>query len=112
MYRYLAYEGTPVRPETLRRFCDNSNDDIEWLEKHGVHFGSRCYEKRIAYPPEGKRTVAGGGKATGNGRSGACVTHGAVSVCQAASFTGAGAVVSMAVIVSFQVLDARRTAEF
>ena len=53
MYRYLAYEGTPVRPETLRRFCDNSNDDIEWLEKHGVHFGSRCYEKRIAYPPEG-----------------------------------------------------------
>ena len=53
MYRYLAYEGTPVRDETLRRFCEQSNGDVEWLEKHGVRFGSTFYGKRIAYPPEG-----------------------------------------------------------
>ncbi|MDO9443193.1 MAG: FAD-binding protein [Beijerinckiaceae bacterium] len=53
MYKYLRYEGTPVRDETLRRFCETSNANIEWLSSHGVPFGSACYENRVAYPPDG-----------------------------------------------------------
>jgi 3-oxo-5alpha-steroid 4-dehydrogenase len=53
MYKYLSFEGVPVRPETLRRFCESSNGDIEWLMKYGVKFGSTFYAERIAYPPDG-----------------------------------------------------------
>ncbi len=53
MYKYLSYEGTPVREETLRRFCETSAENIEWLESFGVQFGSSVYEERIAYPPDG-----------------------------------------------------------
>lgn len=53
MFNYLSYEGTPVRDDTLRRFCDTSNTNIEWLEGYGVRFGSRYFDERISYPPEG-----------------------------------------------------------
>ena len=53
MFDYLANEGTPVRSETLRRFCDDSASDVEWLEGHGVRFGHTAYLERIAYPPDG-----------------------------------------------------------
>ncbi|WP_281783695.1 FAD-binding protein [Sinimarinibacterium flocculans] len=53
MFRYLKNEGTPVRDTTLRRFCEGSAADIAWLEGHGVRFGSKVYEDRIAYPPDG-----------------------------------------------------------
>lgn len=53
MYNYLAYEGTPVKPETLRKFCETSASNIQWLEGHGVKFGTGVYEDRIAYPPDG-----------------------------------------------------------
>ncbi len=53
MYKYLSYEGTPVRPETLKRFCDTSAPNIAWLEKQGVQFASGVFEERIAYPPDG-----------------------------------------------------------
>ena len=53
MFKYLAHEGVPVRKDTLRRFCDSSNDDIEWLERFGVRFGSTFFGERIAYPPDG-----------------------------------------------------------
>lgn len=53
MYKYLSFEGTPVLPETLRRFCDNSNTDIEWIESHGVEFAGNAYLERTAYPPNG-----------------------------------------------------------
>ncbi|MCY4426399.1 MAG: FAD-binding protein [Halieaceae bacterium] len=53
MFKYLSYEGVPVRDETLRRFCETSNENIEWLEGFGVRFGSSYFEERISYPPEG-----------------------------------------------------------
>ena len=53
MFKYLSFEGVPVRDDTLRRFCESSNDNIEWLEQFGVRFGSTFFEERIAYPPDG-----------------------------------------------------------
>lgn len=53
MYKYLDYEGTAVRPETLRRFCDTSNGNIEWVVGHGVKFEGSFYPHRTAYPPNG-----------------------------------------------------------
>ena len=55
MYDYLVTEvGDVMRPETLRRFCEQSNADIEWLTKHGVQFSSAAYLSKTAFPPEGK----------------------------------------------------------
>jgi 3-oxo-5alpha-steroid 4-dehydrogenase len=54
MYRYLKLEiGDAVRDETLRRFCDQSNPNLEWLESHGVRFGSKAYVGKRSYPPAG-----------------------------------------------------------
>ena len=53
MFKYLSFEGVPVREETLRRFCESSNENIEWLEQFGVRFGSAFFGERIAYPPDG-----------------------------------------------------------
>ena len=53
MYKYLDHEGTAVRPETLRRFCDSSNANIEWVAGHGVPFEGSLYAERTAYPPDG-----------------------------------------------------------
>ncbi|MEL7027700.1 MAG: FAD-binding protein [Pseudomonadota bacterium] len=52
MYKYLSFEGVPVQPATLRRFCEASKDDIDWVESFGVEFGSTCFEDRVAYPPD------------------------------------------------------------
>jgi len=53
MFKYLAFEGAAVRPETLRRFCEASNANIEWVTGHGVQMDSRLYPHRAAYPPDG-----------------------------------------------------------
>lgn len=53
MFSYLKHEGVPVRDATLRRFCETSSENIEWLIGHGVRFGGNVYEERIAYPPDG-----------------------------------------------------------
>ncbi len=53
MFKYLSYEGTPVKLDTLRKFCESSAPNIAWLESHGVQFGSGVFEDRIAYPPDG-----------------------------------------------------------
>lgn len=55
MYDYLAMEvGDAVRPETLRRFCEGSAGDLDWLTEHGVQFASSVYKEKTTYPPEGK----------------------------------------------------------
>jgi 3-oxo-5alpha-steroid 4-dehydrogenase len=55
MYRYLSMEvGDIVRPETLRRFCEGSNGDLEWLEGHGVGFSSRLHAAKTTFPDEDK----------------------------------------------------------
>jgi len=54
MQAYLAMEvGDAVTTETLRRFCQQSPENLRWLEAHGVEFGSTLYEGKITYPPEG-----------------------------------------------------------
>ncbi|MDB6107509.1 MAG: FAD-binding protein [Gammaproteobacteria bacterium] len=54
MFSYLSLEKSAVRTETLRRFCEGSNDDFEWLEHNGVPYSSDAYLEKTAYPPEGK----------------------------------------------------------
>ena len=52
MYKYLRYEiGDVVREETLRRFCDESAANFEWLCSHGMAFGSRFFTEKRSYPP-------------------------------------------------------------
>lgn len=51
MFAYLKLETAGVvGDDTLRRFCEQSNPNLEWLEKHGVPFeGSLCPVK-TSYP--------------------------------------------------------------
>ena len=53
MFAYLSQEESAVSEETLRRFCEGSNDDIEWLARHGVPFDSTTWKDKTAYPPDG-----------------------------------------------------------
>lgn len=53
MFKYLRAEGSPLGDEALRRFCDESEGDVAWLEKHGVPFGDTVYHAKTAYPPPG-----------------------------------------------------------
>lgn len=55
MLDYLKQEvGDAVSPETLRRFCEGSAADVDWLIAHGVHYSGAAYLDKITYPPEGK----------------------------------------------------------
>lgn len=55
MYDYLSMEvGDIVRPETLRRYCDESAANLEWLIGHGVPYASDTYQEKTIYPPDGK----------------------------------------------------------
>lgn len=55
MYDYLAMEaGDVVRPETLRRYCDESSQNLDWLIGHGVPYASDYYGEKTIYPPDGK----------------------------------------------------------
>jgi 3-oxo-5alpha-steroid 4-dehydrogenase len=53
MFNYLSYEGVTVRPETLKRYCDTSSANIDWLESHGIPFGGNPYVPSTSYPPDG-----------------------------------------------------------
>lgn len=54
MYDYLSLEVKDVvEPETLKRFCEGSVRDFEWLEGHGVRFGQTYYPQKTFYPPSG-----------------------------------------------------------
>lgn len=51
MANYLAYEaGDVVRPETLRRFTEQSAAMIPWLEKWGARFGGPATDAKTSYP--------------------------------------------------------------
>jgi 3-oxo-5alpha-steroid 4-dehydrogenase len=55
MIAYLQQEvGDAVRPETLRRYCEGTAADLDWLIGHGVRYDSSAYLEKITYPPEGK----------------------------------------------------------
>jgi len=51
MFKYLRAEGTPLTDATLRRLCERSVADFEWIEAHGVPFAGNPYFKKTAYPP-------------------------------------------------------------
>lgn len=53
MYRYLELETEGVvRDETLRRFCDESVANLEWLEHLGVPFESSLCPFKTSYPTD------------------------------------------------------------
>jgi 3-oxo-5alpha-steroid 4-dehydrogenase len=55
MYAYLSQEvRDAVRPQTLRRYCEESSANLEWLIAHGVRYASDAYEGKTTFPPEGK----------------------------------------------------------
>ncbi len=55
MFNYLKLECTDaVTPETLRRFCDESASNIDWLVGHGLQFEGSLYSGKTNYPPEDK----------------------------------------------------------
>lgn len=54
MYAYLSQEDCAVGAETLKRYCEGSNADLEWLEKNGVPFSGDAFLDKATYPPEGK----------------------------------------------------------
>lgn len=52
MFDYLKQEvRDAVSPQTLRRFCEESRDNLAWLEKHGVPFASAKCPFKTSYPP-------------------------------------------------------------
>jgi 3-oxo-5alpha-steroid 4-dehydrogenase len=53
MFNYLKAEGTPLSDEALRRFCEGSAGDMEWLESHGVRYGSNAFVEKTNFPPDG-----------------------------------------------------------
>jgi 3-oxo-5alpha-steroid 4-dehydrogenase len=51
MYEYLRVQvGGVVSDATLRRFCQSSVANLEWLESFGVRFGSRYYKEKNSFP--------------------------------------------------------------
>ena len=53
MFKYLKFEGVSIRDETLRRFCDTSTENMQWLADLGIPFDDRYYPKRSTLPPTG-----------------------------------------------------------
>ncbi|KAI8651269.1 FAD-binding-2 domain-containing protein [Fusarium keratoplasticum] len=51
MLAYLRQEvGSAVDEATLRRFCDQSVENLEWLEKHGARFEASMCPYKTSYP--------------------------------------------------------------
>ena len=54
MYKYLDRElGGVVAPQTLRRFCDENNANLEWLVRFGMQYGSRFNGDKTSFPGKG-----------------------------------------------------------
>lgn len=54
MYNYLKMEVQDVvKDSTLRKFCEDSRANTEWLIKHNVKFQGPVYKKKTSYPPLG-----------------------------------------------------------
>lgn len=53
MFAYLREElQGVVDDDTLRRFCDGSVEQLEWLERHGARFGSSLCDYKTSYPTD------------------------------------------------------------
>ncbi len=54
MFQYLKEEiEGAVTDETLRKFCNDSISNMEWLESYGVPFNATTYDEKTSYPPDG-----------------------------------------------------------
>jgi 3-oxo-5alpha-steroid 4-dehydrogenase len=52
MFDYLSQEHKDaVSAETLRRFCNESTENVDWLTRHGVGFEGSLYSGKTNYPP-------------------------------------------------------------
>jgi 3-oxo-5alpha-steroid 4-dehydrogenase len=52
MYKYLRLEvGDVVEEETLRRFCDESVETVDWLLRHGAKLHASVWREKTSYPP-------------------------------------------------------------
>jgi len=52
MYKYLDAEKNAVGPETLRRFCEGSSGDMDWLDQQGVPHAGNPFEDKTSFPPD------------------------------------------------------------
>jgi len=52
MYKYLKLEvGDVVSDATLRQFCGESVETLDWLIRHGAPFNSKVWKEKSSYPP-------------------------------------------------------------
>ena len=50
MFNYLQHEvGDVVSPETLRRFCEESTENLEWMIRHGAKFSGQMRSMNAEY---------------------------------------------------------------
>lgn len=55
MFKYLSMEvGDAVRSETLRRYCEKSAANIDWLVEQGVEFEGSVHYGKTTYPDADK----------------------------------------------------------
>ena len=55
MYKYLSLEvEDAVRPETLRRYCEQSAANLDWLAEQGVPFEGSVHYGKTTYPDADK----------------------------------------------------------
>lgn len=53
MFAYLSQEvGDAVQTDTLRTFCDESVNNMNWMESHGVPFDSSLVPYKTSYPTD------------------------------------------------------------
>ena len=51
MYKYLQMEVKGIiKDSTLKKFCEDSPKNVDWLIQHGVQFNSSVYKKKTSYP--------------------------------------------------------------
>ena len=54
MFNYLIQEtGDIVKEKTLKRFCETSAENTQWLMDNGVQFNSQYYQTKTSYPGAG-----------------------------------------------------------
>ncbi|EXJ76264.1 uncharacterized protein A1O5_00772 [Cladophialophora psammophila CBS 110553] len=63
MFKYLSLEGCPVQPETLRKFCQDSASNLDWVVKHGLPYGGQVFLEKTAFPPSPYKIYYSGNEA-------------------------------------------------
>ncbi|MEI6459700.1 MAG: FAD-binding protein [Pseudomonadota bacterium] len=65
LFDYLRQERKDAVSEaTLRRFCAQSPETVDWLMRHGVPFEGSLYSDKTNYPPDGKYLYFSGNEKT------------------------------------------------